>query len=257
MLQQTQTSRVAPAFRSFIARFPTIQVLASASRRDVLLAWAGLGYNRRAVWLSETARLIVREHGGIVPSEPEVLACLPGVGPYTAAAVAAIAFGGRVPAVDTNIRRVVARAMMGQEGSAASVRAVGAAAAGWMDGADPAEWNQAVMDLGREVCRPVPRCDRCPLASSCAFRTAGGSAAGPRPRREGESFEGSFRQLRGAVVRILADRGFATVAALAAATSQPVGRVVGAIVALEADGLVEAGPAARRGSPAGRVRLRE
>jgi A/G-specific adenine glycosylase len=257
MLQQTQASRVAPAFRSFIARFPTIQALASASRREVLLAWAGLGYNRRAVRLSETARLIVREHGGIVPSEPELLERLPGIGPYTAAAVAALAFGARVPAVDTNVRRVVARVVMGQDGSAASVREVGVAAAGWMDGADPAQWNQAVMDLGREVCRPVPRCDLCPLASSCAFRAVGGSAPEPRLRREGGPFEGSFRQLRGVVVRFLADRGFATVAALAEATSQPVDRVAGAIVALEADGLIDAGPAARRGSPAGRVRLRE
>src|SRR5437870_13391893 len=88
MLQQTQAARVAPAFRTFIRRFPSVRALASASRREVLSMWAGLGYNHRAIWLVESARRIVQQHGGVVPSQPEVLARLPGIGPYTASAVA-------------------------------------------------------------------------------------------------------------------------------------------------------------------------
>jgi len=153
MLQQTQATRVAPAFRAFVARFPSVAALANASRRDVLAAWSGLGYNRRAVRLHEAARAIVAEHGGEVPRDPGALVALPGVGPYTASAVAAIAFRAPVPAVDTNVRRVVARAALGLEGFEAPASDVAGAASRWMRGSDPAEWNQAVMDLGRELCR--------------------------------------------------------------------------------------------------------
>jgi A/G-specific adenine glycosylase len=255
MLQQTQAARVAPAFRAFIRRFPSVSVLAAASRRDVVCAWAGLGYNRRAVWLSEAARRIVREHDGEVPSRPEVLAGLPGIGPYTAAAVASIAYGVPVPAVDTNVRRVVARAVLGRDGSESSPPEIRRAAAGWMQGADPAGWNQAVMDLGRDICRPKPRCERCPMARSCAFRLAGRTPA--RPSVAGPGFEGSFRQLRGAIIRILREQPSASIAALSAATSQPAARVVSAVAALQTEGLVGASPAAREGSLRGRVRLRD
>jgi A/G-specific adenine glycosylase len=256
MLQQTQAARVAPAFRAFIHRFPSVFILASASRREVLSAWAGLGYNRRAVWLSESARRIAREHDGVVPSQPEVLARLPGIGPYTAAAVASIAYGVPVPAVDTNVRRVVARAVLGRDGSESSPPEVRRAAAGWMQGADPADWNQAVMDLGRDICRPKPRCERCPMARSCAFRLAGRTPV-VRPPLAGPRFEGSFRQLRGAIIRILRERPSASIAALSAATSQPADRVVSAVAALQTEGLVGAGPAARDGNLRGRVRLRD
>jgi A/G-specific adenine glycosylase len=172
MLQQTQAARVARAFAPFVERFPSVHALAAAPRSEVVAAWAGLGYNRRAVALSETARRIVREHHGVVPADPEALARLPGIGPYTAAAVAAIAWGAAVPAIDTNVRRVVARAVLGMDGVDATRPAVREAASAWMEVPEPGAWNQAVMDLGREICRPDPRCDRCPLERSCAFRTA-------------------------------------------------------------------------------------
>jgi A/G-specific adenine glycosylase len=254
MLQQTQAARVVPAFRSFIRSFPTVEDLAAAPRRSVLLAWAGLGYNRRAVWLSESARRIVVEHAGEVPARPEVLDRLPGIGPYTAAAIASIAYGMPVPAVDTNVRRVVARAVLGVDGSEPSAWSVREAATAWMDGSDPAAWNQAVMDLGREICRPMPRCERCPLAHSCAFRSSGRTRS-PRPRSGGVPFDGSFRQLRGTVIRVLRDRPSATLATLCAASSQPPARVASAVAALQADGLVVAGPGALMGSMRGRVRL--
>jgi A/G-specific adenine glycosylase len=256
MLQQTQAARVMPAFAAFIRTFPSVSILAAASRREVLSAWAGLGYNRRAVWLSESARRIVLEHQGEVPSRPEDLARLPGIGPYTAAAVASIAYGVPVPAVDTNMRRVVARAVLGHDGSEPSVPDVRRAAAEWMQAADPADWNQAVMDLGREICRPKPRCERCPLARSCAFHLSGRTLVA-HPSGNGAGFDGSFRQLRGAIVRILRERPSASIAVLSAATSQPAARVVSAVAALEADGLVGAGSAAREGRSRGRVRLRD
>jgi A/G-specific adenine glycosylase len=103
MLQQTQAGRVVPAFRSFLRRFPTVRTLAAAPRRDVVREWGGLGYNRRAVRLSEAARAIVRDHGGRIPRDPSALRELPGVGPYTAAAVASLGFGEPVAVVDTNV----------------------------------------------------------------------------------------------------------------------------------------------------------
>lgn len=118
MLQQTQASRVEPIFDAFVARFPDVGALGAASRADVLRAWAGLGYNRRAVALHETARIVVREHGGRVPRDAEALTRLPGVGPYTAAAVASIGHGDPVAALDGNVRRVVARAIRGAKSEA-------------------------------------------------------------------------------------------------------------------------------------------
>lgn len=254
MLQQTQAARIVPAFASFVQRFPSVAALAAASLGEVLTAWAGLGYNRRALWLSGSARVIVTLHGGVVPSTTEVLRTLPGVGPYTAAAVASIAYGVSVPAVDTNVRRVVARARLGVDGSAVSPAAVREVAVRWLDGSDPAAWNQAVMDLGREICRPAPRCDRCPLASSCRFRLAGGRPASGPPVRP-ERFEGSFRQLRGGIVRVLREVSPVRIDHLSTVLAQAPARVVAAVVALHADGLVRADGAARGGSASGRVRL--
>jgi A/G-specific adenine glycosylase len=115
MLQQTQASRVAPSFERFMRSFPTVDALATAPAAEVVRAWAGLGYNRRAVALWEGARTIVSRHGGRIPDHPSMLSELPGVGPYTAAAVASIAYGWPVPALDTNVRRVLARAVFGVE----------------------------------------------------------------------------------------------------------------------------------------------
>lgn len=253
MLQQTQAARVAPAFRRFLRLFPTVSALAAAGRSDVLRAWSGLGYNRRAVNLSEAARRIVRDHGGRVPSTPEALIPLPGVGSYTAAAVSSIAFGVPVPALDTNMSRVVARVGLGAQAHEVSRTDLRNAAAAWIDRQDPGSWNQALMDLGREVCRPIPRCQACPLNEACTFRARG--VEGERSPRRQPPFSGSLRQVRGAVIRALQDRPSASMAALAKASDESIDRVAEAVGALERDGLVEASPAALNGQPRGRVRL--
>ena len=251
MLQQTQAARVAPAFRAFLRRFPTLTALASAPSSDVLRAWAGLGYDRRAARLHRAARAIVEEHVGRVPADPVVLGALPGVGPYTAAAVASIAFGEPVPALDVNVARVVARCRLGSEPHEGPSDGVQEAAEGWLDRQDPGRWNQALMDLGREVCRPTPRCPACPLAPGCAFRRAGRRPARP-PRGQGR-FEGSFRQVRGRVLAVLRERGSASLGALQTEIGDE--RVSEAVSALAADGLVSAGPAALAGRTRGRVTL--
>jgi A/G-specific adenine glycosylase len=254
MLQQTQVSRVVPAYRRFLKRFPTVGALARATRGEVIREWQGLGYNRRAVALSETARAIVRDHAGHVPPDPEVLIFFPGVGPYTAAAVASLAYGKAVPAVDANARRIVARAHLGAEADEVSPRTIEELAAQWLDRRDPAGWNQALMDLGREVCRATPRCSICPLADGCRFRARGRSPG--EPVRRQKPFAGSFRQLRGRVIEVLRERP-ATLESLAKAASEPMARVSEAVAALEAEGLVQAGPRALDGRARGRVSLRE
>ncbi|HYT79600.1 MAG TPA: A/G-specific adenine glycosylase [Actinomycetota bacterium] len=255
MLQQTQVARVVPAFREFVRRFPTVRSLAAAPRREVLRAWSGLGYNRRAVGLSEAARAIVTDYEGRVPSAPETLRTLPGVGPYTAAAVASLAFGIPVPALDTNAARVVARTRLGAEPYEVRRKTLEVAAAGWLDHGDPGAWNQALMDLGREVCQPVPRCAACPLSGSCRFRAEGREGApAKRPR---SPFPGSIRRVRGVIILLLRDRTSASVGALAREIGEPRDRVVEAIGTLARDGLVEASGAAMQGRPGGRVRLSE
>ena len=253
MLHQTQAARVAPAFTRFLRRFPTVADLAAAQRSAVLRAWSGLGYNRRAVYLSEAARLIVREHGGRVPSAPETLRTLPGVGPYTSAAVASIGFGVPVAALDTNVARVVARYRLGVEPGEAPRVNLEAAAADWLDRQDPGSWNQALMDLGREVCKATPRCDVCPLAPRCGFRAAGHSRH-PSPRRQ-SPFPQSLRRVRGAVIRSLASRPSASIEMLCREAEESPDRIAEAVRALARDGLVDASPGAMSGQLRGRVRL--
>jgi A/G-specific adenine glycosylase len=252
MLQQTQAPRVVPHFQTFVARFPDVRALAVASRAEVIRAWDGLGYNRRAVSLSEAARAVLRDHRGEIPRDVTALRTLPGVGPYTAAAVASIAFGEPVAAIDTNVRRVVARVLAGAEAPELPTGEIERLAAGWIDPASPGDHNEALMDLGRERCRPAPRCEGCPLSASCrsAFRVR----ATPRRRRAGERFEGSSRQIRGAVVRAL--RGSPrSLSALSSATGFGLERVHEAVVSLARDGVVSAGPSALAARPRGVVRL--
>jgi len=253
MLQQTQAARVVPAYREFARRFPTVMKLAAAPRRDVLRAWSGLGYNRRALNLSEAARTIALVYAGRVPSAPETLRTLPGVGPYTAAAVASIAFDEPVPALDTNVARVVARARLGAEPHEMPRSRLREAAAEWLDRKRPGAWNQALMDLGREVCRPLPRCGICPLSESCTFRRSGIEPRRP-PRRQ-PPFPGSFRRVRGAVVRALRNHSSLSIQSLARESGEPSERVMEAIRALAREGLVDASPAALAGRLRGRVRL--
>jgi A/G-specific adenine glycosylase len=247
MLQQTQAPRVAPAFERFLASFPTVEHLSSASVGEVIRAWGGLGYNRRAVSLHRAARLIVSEYGGRVPRTVEDLGRLPGVGPYTAAAVASIAYDTPVAAIDTNVRRVVSRL-----GPADEEAEVAAAARRWLDRRRPGDWNQAVMDLGREVCRPRPACERCPVRAGCA---SAGVSAERSHRVRGGSFEGSTRQLRGAIVAVLRGRGSITLDALAEEVGRGREPVVAAVRSLHADGLALGRPEALAGDGGGHVAL--
>ena len=237
MLQQTQAGRVESAFEAFVQRLPDVGSLAEASRADVITTWGTLGYNRRAVALHEAARSIVREHGGKVPSDPDALRRLAGVGPYTAAAVASIGFGDPVPALDTNVRRVVGRVVLGADPSGVTAEALHGAASSWLDRSAPADWNQGVMDLGRTFCRPAPRCGPCPLASVCRF-TRSGARPGTASRRQGP-FDGSDRQVRGAIVRALRAGRSMDAEGLARRTEHDRARVAALLPGLVVEGLVE------------------
>ena len=253
MLQQTQVSRVVPAFESFMRRFPTAEVLAAASGGDVIRMWGRLGYQRRAVALHAAARAIVRDHGGRVPRDPAALRSLPGVGDYTASAVASIAFGRPVAAIDTNVRRIWARVAHGAEADEVPAARSRADATAWLDVRHPSAWNQALMDLGREVCRPKPRCAACPLRPWCRFAAEG--RVGRPSARPQAVFEGSLRQVRGSVVSLLRERAWTTVGRASSSTGFPADRVTQAVSGLARDGVIEASPAALRGAPGGRISL--
>jgi A/G-specific adenine glycosylase len=250
MLQQTQASRVVPSYEAFLRLFPTVDDLAAASVAEVVRAWDGLGYNRRAVALREAAVAVRDRAGGVVPSSPDDLRRLPGVGPYTAAAIASIAYGVAVAAIDTNVRRVVTRAILGSDATPGNVETT---AADWLDPREPGAWNQAVMDLGREVCRPRPRCQVCPLRRAC-LAVRGGSIALPAARRQ-PTFEGSLRQVRGDVIRSLRSAERLTLGELETRTGRPSSAIARAVGALARDGLVHADELALAASPHGCVEL--
>lgn len=168
MLQQTQVDRVRPKYESFLERFPTLESLASAAPGDVIRAWAGLGYNRRALNLQRTAKAVLEEHGGAFPDTPESLRTLPGVGPYTAGAVACFAFERDVAFMDTNIRRVIQRVFVGPDTQPASERELLRIAAAAVPAGQGWSWNQAMMELGALICTAArPRCQICPLRAAC------------------------------------------------------------------------------------------
>ncbi|HZP40096.1 MAG TPA: hypothetical protein VFD84_01150 [Candidatus Binatia bacterium] len=180
MLQQTQVVRVARFYPRFLARYPTLEDLAAASPDAVRESWEGLGYYARARNLHAAARAIVTDHGGRMPRGVDELRRLPGIGRYTAGAVASLAYGEPVPAVDTNAARVLARVfgVRGRKGSARRERRLWALAARLVARGRPADWNQALMDLGATVCTAsLPRCPRCPVRGVCAAR---GPAVTPR-----------------------------------------------------------------------------
>lgn len=177
MLQQTQVSRVIDRFTAFMARFPTVGELARADEQDVLAHWQGLGYYRRARHLHAAAKQIVREHNGEVPRSAEALADLPGVGRYTAGAIASICFGERVPIVDGNVERVLTRWFAHRESSGRNAlrRWAWAQAEQIVETANnPGMTNEALMELGALICTPrKPACENCPVASYCAARRQG------------------------------------------------------------------------------------
>jgi A/G-specific adenine glycosylase len=185
MLQQTRVEAVKAPYERFLARFPTPARFAAASDDELLVAWRGLGYYRRARLLRDGARAVVAAHGGAVPADTGALAELPGVGAYTLGAVASIAFGVPLVAVDGNVERVVARHRGLRElvDAAAGRRAVRAQAEAWLDHAQPGDFNQAMMELGATVCTPTsPRCADCPVAADCVARAEGLTAELPRKK---------------------------------------------------------------------------
>jgi A/G-specific adenine glycosylase len=171
----------------------------------VIRAWRGLGYNRRALALRAAAKAIVEEHDGRVPDTLDALLRLPGIGPYTARAVLAIAFGRPVAALDVNIRRVLGRAFLRPD---AAPRALQAAADDLVPRGDAARWTHALMDIGAAYCRPRdPRCDACPLRATCRYAAGAppSGAAAPRPRARHVRFEETTRWLRGRILDRLRD----------------------------------------------------
>ena len=202
MLQQTPVARVEPIWREWIARWPTPSATAAAGAADVLRAWGKLGYPRRAKRLHECAAVIATEHGDVVPSDVETLLTLPGVGAYTARAVACFAYRSRVPVVDTNVRRVVARVVHGRADSPSSVRDLDDVAALLPDDADAPRFSIALMELGATVCTArSPRCGLCPL-TVCAWRASGYPAATTAAKRV-QKYAGTDRQVRGRLLDVL------------------------------------------------------
>lgn len=207
MLQQTPVARVIPRLEQWLARWPSPDALASDSPAEAVRAWDRLGYPRRALNLHAAAVAISERHGGEVPSEVDALLALPGIGDYTARAVASFAFGVRAPVVDVNTRRVIARAIHGHGAAGpARTRADLADMEALLpdDAADARLMNAGLMELGQVVCiARAPRCDACPLAALCAWRAAGyPDYDGPRAPRQAR-FEGSDRQVRGLIMREL------------------------------------------------------
>jgi A/G-specific adenine glycosylase len=202
MLQQTPVARVEPIWRDWVARWPTPSTTAAASAADVLRAWGKLGYPRRAKRLHECATAIAVEHGDVVPDDVDTLLTLPGVGTYTSRAIACFAYGKRVPVVDTNVRRVVARVIHGRADSPASVRDLADVDAILPNDERAPHFSIALMELGATVCTArSPRCGLCPL-SVCAWRSAGYPPS-TEPARRVQKYAGTDRQVRGRLLDVL------------------------------------------------------
>ncbi|WP_416211736.1 A/G-specific adenine glycosylase [Microbacterium xanthum] len=208
MLQQTPVNRVIPRLAQWLERWPTPAALAAAAPADAVRQWANLGYPRRALWLHRAAVEITDRHGGVVPREVADLLALTGIGDYTARAVAVFAYGDRHPVVDTNTRRVIARAIGGTAHPGPPHRRDLQAMSELLplDDHDAARFNAAAMELGALVCTArAPRCDACPVADRCAWRAAGYPDTGDTRRRQA-AYEGSDRQTRGAILAVLRER---------------------------------------------------
>lgn len=209
MSQQTPVNRVAPAWESWMEKWPTASALAVAQKDEVLRAWGKLGYPRRALRLYECAQVLVEKHDGEVPRDVLTLLTLPGVGDYTARAVAAFAFGQRTPVVDINVRRVLRRHREGTflPGAHRKVDMEAIEALLPNNDALAAETSVALMELGAMVCKTTPQCEECPITSSCAWVLAGR----PEPqeheitaaKRRVQKFEGTDRQVRGKLLDVL------------------------------------------------------
>lgn len=242
MLQQTPVSRVLPVYGAWLARWPDPAALAAEAPGEAVRAWGRLGYPRRALRLHGAAAAVVERHGGEVPRDHAELLALPGVGAYTAAAVASFAYGQRHAVLDTNVRRVLARVVTGVRHPPVSTTAAERRTAEELlpeDGATAARWAVAVMELGALVCTArTPVCARCPVSARCAWRLAG-SPAHEGPPRRGQSYAGTDRQVRGRLLAVLRESpGPVPQSALDAVWDEPVQRAR-ALDGLVADGLVE------------------
>lgn len=204
---QTQIARVVPKWLEFMERWPTPAALAADTDAAILAFWDRLGYPRRALALRRCAITITQEYGGAVPSDPAQLRTLPGIGEYTAGAVASFAYRMRIGAVDTNVRRVLARAVCGQADAWSpsmpkDSRAMALALP--ETGEQAAVWNAAAMELGALICRAkAPQCEHCPIVSQCAWQRNGKPASTQRPKRASARFAGSAREARGKVMALL------------------------------------------------------
>ncbi|WP_053387115.1 A/G-specific adenine glycosylase [Leucobacter japonicus] len=206
MLQQTQVDRVLPRWVTWLERWPTPSALAAEEPGEAVRAWDRLGYPRRALWLHRAAVEIAEQHGDVVPSDVDELLALTGVGPYTARAVAAFAYGERHPVVDTNTRRVIARAVHGRAaaGMPAPSDLTDMEALLPEERASAAVFNAAAMELGAVVCTArAPKCDACPIAAWCEWRGAGYPDNAPQKRPKQAAFAGSDRQVRGRIMALL------------------------------------------------------
>jgi A/G-specific adenine glycosylase len=256
MAQQTQAERAAGYWERFMARFPIVQALAAATPADVIREWQGLGYDRRALALWRTARIVVEQMDGRIPSAVTELEKLPGIGPYTARAVAAIAFGGPVGAVDVNVRRVLGR-IAGIDPAALHASAMQRLADESVATDRAADWTHAVMDIGAMLCRPrAPSCEACPARPWCRYasatkRMAGaarsqGRSAARAPRAAGPAatpFPSTNRWLRGRILdRLRAAPDGEWVPLDSSIGVHDPGRVLAAANAMAADGVVELGP---------------
>ncbi len=240
MLQQTPVSRVLPAHAAWLARWPSPASLAAATPADAVRQWDRLGYPRRAVRLHASAQLIVSRHGGQVPACVQQLRALPGIGSYTAAAVASFAYGQRHAVLDTNVRRVLARLITGesQPRPNQSVAELGLAESLLpADGRTAARWSVGVMELGALVCTAArPRCADCPLAHLCAWRERG---CPPAPvSRAAPGYAGTDRQCRGRLLAVLRDAGGPVRPVALEAAWGDSGQRARSLAALIADGLV-------------------
>ena len=243
MLQQTPVARVIPLLDAWLERWPTPSSLAGDAPAEAVRAWANLGYPRRALWLHRAATQIRDLHDGVVPRDVEALLALTGIGDYTARAVAVFAYGDRHPVVDTNTRRVLARAVDGRAQPGPPARRDLDAMAAILPQSEPeaAIVNAAAMELGAIVCTArAPRCDACPIAHICAWRAAGYPDTGDTRRKQAR-YEGSDRQARGAILRALRESAAHELAmdAVASDLSDSAQRDR-AIDSLIADGLIEA-----------------
>ncbi|MCG7443104.1 A/G-specific adenine glycosylase [Dermabacter vaginalis] len=241
MSQQTPVARVAEPWRTWMKRWPTPQALARADSAEVLRAWGSLGYPRRALRLHECARTVEREHGGELPVGVEALVALPGIGDYTAAAVASFAQGQRACVLDTNIRRVLTRVLDAKASVPAHVTKLDRARLEALvpEDAERARiWNEGVMELGALVCRARnPKCEACPLAEHCAWLKAGRPGLGERTTRP-QDYEGTDRQIRGRILKTLREGGAATVGTLENASGADSERFVRLLTDLLAEGLI-------------------